>query len=51
MLKGKQAYQYEACNWNFYICKNYQTFRRKDGYSDMSFRVKGDQVRAAKFNW
>lgn len=22
MLKGKQAYQYDTSNWNFYICKN-----------------------------
>lgn len=21
MLKGKQAYQYDARNWNFYVCK------------------------------
>jgi len=21
MLKGKQANEYDACNWNFHICK------------------------------
>lgn len=21
MLKGKQAYQYHACSWKFYICQ------------------------------
>lgn len=28
MLKGKQAYQYDAYNWKFHICKKYQTFRK-----------------------
>lgn len=40
MLKGKQAYQYDACNWNFNICKKHQTFRRKGEGKCMNLRVK-----------
>lgn len=28
MLKGKQGYQYDTCNWNFYICRTLEILGR-----------------------
>ena len=50
MLKAKQAYQYDTRNWNFDICKKYQTVRWKHEDNVMSSRVK-EKNRLAEFNY